>query len=60
MLAEDLKPLKRGRKTTKLGRTNEKKIEKRNQDRTSTNERDLLKMKGTHILESHLTDGEIS
>ena len=35
-------------------------IEKRNQNGTNTPERELLKRKGTHILGSNLTNGEIS
>ena len=40
--------------------TKEKKIDKRDQDGTSTPERELRRRKGTHILGSHLTDRKIT
>ena len=61
MLAEDLKPPKRGRNPPHNWEKKRKKREReRNQDGTSTPERELRKRKGTHTLESHLTDKEIT
>ena len=55
---QDLKlPLKGNKSSTQLGRTKAKEREKRNQDGTSTSERELARRKGTHTLGSHLTDG---
>ena len=60
MLAEELKPPKRARNSWHNWVEHKKKREKRNQDRTSTPERELWRRKGTRILGSHLTDGKIS
>ena len=49
--------LQKGQETLDiLGRTKEKKRNKRNQDGISTLPRELRRIKGTHTLGSHLTD----
>ena len=62
MLAENLKTPKRARNPSRnwVEQKEKSKREKRNQDRTSTPEREPLKRKRTHTLGNHLTDREIS
>ena len=60
MLAEELKPPKRGRNPPHNWVEQKKKRGKRNQDGTDIHERELWKRKGIHTLGSHLTDREIN
>ena len=62
MLAEELIPPKRARNSWHnwVEQKKKKEREKRNQDGTSIPKRELWRIKGTHILGSHLTDGKIS